>query len=595
MIHTWLSETFAGPIESVYPIMALLLLVGLVLGYLARLVRLPSVTGYLLAGLLLGPIFHVVDTEGARVSAQLEPITNLALSLIAITIGSHLQFGVLRNAFKRILVLGGVGTVVVPLLVFSVILLTFLLGHFPGVDVMHAALFMAILAIATAPATVIHVVKESQARGVFVKTLVAVVVLNNVANIFLFEGARQWVFESAEALTLVVQLGGAVLLGVMLALLLTLAWRQIHTRQKSVTLAFAALIVGYGLALQLGLSPVLTNLALGITIANLPGRSHVLDLFEDYEVIVYTLFFTLTGTHANFSDIGSVGILAAIFFVTRVVANLVTVYVSGRLIQMPRRVSKYLGLALTPQAGITVGLVASLGAMDATGAVSGYVIPAVLLAVTVSEMIGPLILRFSLRKSGEVGLALPRLIDFLQEEYITVDVKSRERTAIIKELVHFLFRTHPGLKRKERRPFLEAVLNRELQGSTGVGKGLAIPHGILAGGQKIVGVMGVIREGIDWEAVDGQPAHMVILVGTPPGHREQHLGALRAISELFRRRSVTTRQLHLAKNAAEVYEALVDEEFESLNEVLEDALTPPLHPEPRPQTAEQSVADHQLQ
>jgi fructose PTS system EIIBC or EIIC component len=579
----WDFVTANGPVDSLYPILALLLSVGLVLGYLARLVRLPSVTGYLLAGLLLGPVFHLVDTSGPKVDAQLEPITSLALSLIAITIGSHLQFGVLRNAFRRILVLGSVGTVVVPLLVFPCIYLAFLLGGFPGVDVMHAALFMAILAIATAPATVVHVVKESQAKGVFVKTLIAVVVLNNVANILLFEGARHWVFETHAAASLALQLGGAIALGVVLALLLMLAWRRIHSRQKSVTFAFAALIVGYGLSLQLGLSPVLTNLALGITMANLPGRSHVLDLFEDYEVIVYTLFFTLTGTHANFSEIGSVGILAGVYLVARIGANLFTVYVSGRLTQMPRRVSKYLGLALTPQAGITVGLIASLGAIDTEGTISGYVIPAVLLSVTVSEMLGPLILRFSLRKSGEVGLALPRLIDFLQEEYITVECRSRERTAVIKELVHFLYRTHPSLKRKQRRAFLEGVLNRELQGSTGVGKGVSIPHGVLEGGKKIVGVMGVIREGIEWESVDGQPVHMVILVGTPPGHREQHLGALRAISELFRRRSVTTRQLHLAKNAAEVYEALVNEEFESLNEVLEDALTPSPHSQPLPQ------------
>ncbi len=562
-------------IDNIYAIAALLLLVGLPLGFLAKFIRLPSITGYILGGLLLGPILHLVNTTSPRVEAQLEPMTNLALSLIAVTIGSHLKFRMLRNAKKRIFAIGAVGTIVVPLVVALAILTTMGFGSYPGADIWYTALFMGILAVATAPATVVHVVKESQARGVFVKTLIAVVVFNNVTNILLFEGAKHYVFGMGldeHPLAISIQLGGSMVLGSLVAFLLVASWSKLQSRQRTLTLSFAALIVAYGLALHLGLSPVLTSLSLGITIANLPGRNKMLDLFEDYEVIIYALFFTLMGTHANFAEIGSVGILAGVYFLFRTLANLGTIYVSGRLTHMPKRVSSYLGMALIPQAGITVGLVVSLEAMDRSGMISGYLTPAVMLAVAVSEIVGPIILRFALRRSGEVGEALPRLVDFLQEEYITLDVKSRDREGVIRELVDYLYKTHPSIRKISKKQFSDAVVAREMQASTGVGMGVAIPHGPLEGGRKIVGVMGVIRDGLDWDSPDKKPTHMVILVATPPNHEEQHLGVLATISQLFRHESVTDRGLHLAKNATEVYEVLADEEFQSLNQVLESEL-----------------------
>ncbi|MGE3954813.1 MAG: cation:proton antiporter [Parachlamydiales bacterium] len=561
------------PLENVYATIAAVLLFGLPLGYLAKKVHLPSITGNIVAGMLLGPVLGVVDPRIPAVEAQLEPITSLALSLIAISIGSHLKLTILRNALRRILIVAGIEVLVLPLLVSVVIFVAMMLGGYSGAQLWHVALFMGILSMATAPATVIHVVKEAQAKGVLVKTLVAVVVFNNAANIFLFEVARRWVFGGSHGpLGPIFQLVGSIALGLAVALILLFAWRALHSKQRMITLSFGALMILYGCSLQLDLSPVLANLTLGIAIANLSERNRLLDIFEDFEEMLYALFFTLMGTHVHFEHVGSVGILAALYFFCRVGGNLATVWMSGRWVRLPVRVRRYLGLCLTPQAGITVGLIATLEAAHHSTAISQYVIPAVLLAVACSEIIGPPIVRLALRRSGEEGQALPRLIDFLQEETITTTLRSTHRQGIIEELVDLLYKTHPTIRKLDRKGLIHSLLEREQMGGTGVGNGIAIPHARILSGSKIMGVMGILRDGVDWQARDGRPVHMVVLLATPPGQERRHLKVIATITRLFRRRSVEERGIHLAHTPAEVYEALTDGEFESLNQVVEQEL-----------------------
>ncbi len=550
-------------VDNVYVTVALLLLFGLILGNLAKLIKLPSITGNILAGILLGPLLGIVDTSSPTTASQLEPMIGGALSLIAIGIGSHLKFRRLRNALHRIITLGAIQTLLVPLTVFGC---TLLCGQ-----VWKSALFLGVLALATAPGTILHVVKETQSRGTFVKTLIAVVVFNNVLSILLFEATNHWIFgEDGENLLLVSRLIGSLLLGIGSALLLIQAWNRGKSRKQIVTFTFTVLGIVYGIALQLEFAPVLTYLTLGITVANFAERNRILDLFEDFEGVIFTIFFTIMGTHAHFSDWGSVGLLAVVYFLARILGNILSVSLASRFTRLPKKVKNHLALSLTPHAGLTVGLLIALQTSDTSGTISKTIVPVVLLAITFCEVIGPLLLRFALHKTGEEKKALPRMVDFLQEEFIKVDLETGERNDTIRTLVDFLFRAQPALKKQNREAFLQGVLEREERGDTSIAPGLAIPHFMVEEGPKIMGVMGIVREGVNWGTIEKTPVHVIILIAIPPNHHKQHLGALSAIAKLFHRRSVHERSLHHARTASEVYEALVDEEFESLNHVLEE-------------------------
>ncbi len=168
------------PADNMMFTLAVLLALGAVCGQLAKKLHLPSVTGQILAGVILGPsVLHVFGHDAV---VSLRPVIHFALSLIAVDVGTHLHLRRLRNAFQRLGLLLLLEVTLTPLLVF--VALVFVARQ----DWTFGVLFGA-LAVSTAPATVLAIVKETRSKGVYVRTLIAAVALNNIACITLFEMA----------------------------------------------------------------------------------------------------------------------------------------------------------------------------------------------------------------------------------------------------------------------------------------------------------------------------------------------------------------------------------------------------------------------
>jgi len=161
--------------------MSVVLVAGVVSGALARRLHLPSITGQILVGVLIGPsVLAVFDHATIR---GLEPFLDFALGLMAVAVGSHLHWARLKNAKRRLAWLLLFEALLTPVLVFTS------LAFVPDIQTPFAMLVSAI-AISTAPATILAMVKETHSKGVFVKTLLASVALNNLACICLFELAH---------------------------------------------------------------------------------------------------------------------------------------------------------------------------------------------------------------------------------------------------------------------------------------------------------------------------------------------------------------------------------------------------------------------
>ena len=129
-------------------------------------------------------------------------------------------------------------------------------------------------------------------------------------------------------------------------------------------------------------------------------------------------------------------------------------------------------------------------------------------------------------------------------------------------------KTGGAVKITDKINFLQSVLKREKDSSTGVGKGVAIPHGSLNSDIKTMGVMAILQHPLDWDSLDGKQVSVIILIASPVGKPQQHLKALSAISSLFLNRDSAARNLKEAKTAGDVYEIITDEDFESLNELV---------------------------
>ena len=229
------------------------------------------------------------------------------------------------------------------------------------------------------------------------------------------------------------------------------------------------------------------------------------------------------------------------------------------------------GLALVPQAGVAVGLVLLIQEDPRFGDAAGLFAAVVLTVVTVNEIIGPVLTRIALQRAGEVGRDRLRLIDFLQEEQILTNFDAETKEIAIARLVDRLIHTH-GLRSIDRDALLASVLDRESQGSTCLGGGLAVPHGILPEGEPLVGVMALSRRGLDFDTPDGRPVHCMVLLGTAPDERDRHLQVLAALARTVGTDPAFQDQLFDSKSAAHAYELLHGEESEHFNYFMEEAL-----------------------
>jgi len=560
-------------LESAGPLLTLgvVILVAILLGALARRIHLPGITGQILAGVAMGPA--LLDVFGEEDLLAMRPMTHFALGLMAVTVGGHLNVRRLRNAGKRLLYLLVTESIVTPVLVFGVI--WGLTDAPPGL----AALF-ATCAIATAPATIVALVAEARAKGVFVKTLIAAVALNNMSCILLFEVARAvhvHLVGSNGGVREVVLLPGqellvAACLGAVVAGTMELVARYSGNRpERLATAAVIGLVLTSGLATYLEVSPLLACLVLGLVQTNLGRtREKLIDtVFANFQPAILAVFFTLAGMHLSLQNVGLAGLTAVLFLGARIGGKVLAAWLAMRWAHATRNVRRNLGLALVPQAGVAVALVILIQDDPACRDISEWFSTAVLTAVLVSEIVGPILARIAIVRSGESGMGRTRLIDFIQEENIVVDFDARSKREAIETLVELMSASH-HLADEDRRMLLESTLQRESEASTCLGGGLSVPHGILPKGQKMVGVMGISRRGIPLDTPDGRPVHCMVLLGTSRQERDRHLQVLAALARTIGTDPSFQAQLFNAKSPGHASVLLHGEESMDFNYFLED-------------------------
>ncbi|MBX2813854.1 MAG: cation:proton antiporter [Myxococcales bacterium] len=545
---------------------ALVIVAGQVGGALAKRLSLPSITGQVVAGVLVGQSGAALVSEHAL--HGLKPLTDFALGLIAVTVGSHLNLKRLRNAGRRLGVLLLAEITITPSLVF---LGLWLVGGRPPAE----SILYATVSIATAPATVVALVRELHARGVFVKTLVAAVALNNLACIFLFEVARAFSVSSISGVAHleqpIINVLVAVTIGASLAIAVRLlAYRLVKGRGPLTTMAVMTLLLAVGLAMRVGVSPLLSCLALGVVQANLtPERSDLVDaFFEDFIPVILTIFFTLAGMHLKLESFGLVTAIAGLFFILRALGKVLSGWLAMRVVRATLSVQRNLGLALIPQAGVAVGLVLLIQDEPAFASFQSMFTASVLTAVTSNEIVGPLLTRMALRRSGEAGMDGKRLLDFLQEENIVTEFSAESKPEAIRKLVDLLVSSHH--LRLDREALARSVLQRENEVSTCLGGGLAIPHGELTEINQMYGVMAISRLGLNFEAPDGRAIHCMVLLATPPGQRQRHLEVLATLARTVGMDTEVQARLFEARTPAHAYDILHEEAAVHFNYFLDE-------------------------
>ncbi len=550
-------------------ILGVVLVTGVVAGGLARRLRIPAVTGQILGGVAIGNSGFALFREDEIHS--LMPVTLFALALISVSIGGHLNLARLQNAGKRLFLLMLTEATVTP----TVTLLALLAWGYGWPE----SLLFAAITVSTAPATVVALIKEMRARGVFVKTLIGGVAFNNVACILLFEAAYEAARVALDpqgqtSLTDLVlaplwQLFASGVLGGSLGAALVVATRRVVVPERLATSAMVAILITCGLAIHLDISLLLSALFLGVAVSNLSRERQELGVlpFANFESAILAVFFTLAGIQLEVSHLLGAGGLVLLVFAARVIGKVVSAYSAMWMADSTARIRRYLGIALLPQAGVAVGLILIVQEDPALASVRDLFLTVGLALVTLNEIVGPFLTRYALIHAGDSGHDRPRLIDFLHEENIITGFTAETKEEAIEKLAGRLVST--AHREIDRGPLVESVLVRENEMSTCVGAGLAIPHGELDAGGEMVGVMGVSRDGLAFETPDGEPVHCIVLLATPSNQRDRHLEVLAALMRSVGADANVRRRLFNARSAAHAYEILHAEESVDFNYFLE--------------------------
>jgi Kef-type K+ transport system membrane component KefB/mannitol/fructose-specific phosphotransferase system IIA component len=551
-------------------ILALLTLCGLLGGEAARRLRLPSVTGQILVGVLLGPsVFGLFSHE---TTVALTPIIDFALGLIAMAVGSHLHLPRLRTAMSRLGWLLACEAILPPALVFIAVMIL-------GAGEWTFALLLGTLAVSTAPATIVAVVKETRSRGLFVSTLMAAVALNNIACITLFEMAFTAVSVTTEQtggvsrvlIAPLLQVAGALVIGGAVGGLTALFTRHVYQPDRLATISLIALLIAVGAADAAGISALLSCLFLGAVLANLAHEKEEVGhrAFAAFEPAILAVFFTVAGLEFNMDYLAPAGALALAVIVARAVGKVAGAWLAMAVAKAPASLRDNLGLALIPQAGVAVALLLKVRESPLHDSVGELFLAVGVSTVMLNEVLGPVTARWALRRSGDLGKDRPRLIDFLHEHNIVTGFVASDKREAITRLVDLLVRTQP-LGDVDRDALLAEVVKREGEMSTCVGQGLFLPHAEFEGVSQLVGVMAISEDGLPLETPDGRPVHCAALLVVPPHERKRHLEVLAAIARSVGSDPDIQTQLYHAHSPAHVWEILHAEEFEDYNYFLEE-------------------------
>jgi Kef-type K+ transport system membrane component KefB len=390
--------------------LAALLLAGYGMGKLAERFNLPAITGFIVAGLLLGE--SVTGVVHEHISHYLTNISELALGIIALTIGSEFSWAKLKRLGWRIIVI----TVCQLLMAFVAVTGGLLCIGLSWTE----ALLLGAIATATAPAATVAIVQSLRVRGEFVDYLYGIVALDDAGCVIVFSIVFAVVSVMAgggggSGMGAIVahgfaEVGLSLLVGVIGGVVMHfLTFRQRRKNQLMI-LSMAVLLMVTAVAISLKVSPLLANMMMGATVVNISHRNvRVLDTLQPLTPPVYAAFFAIAGTELDLGAVanGTILLVGVVYVLLRGAGKYFGVWSGALLTGAPLNVKNYLGLCMLPQAGVAIGLVLFIETSPVVTGGQGFsphtlnlLTSVVLFGVFVNELTGPPLSKVGLQKGA---------------------------------------------------------------------------------------------------------------------------------------------------------------------------------------------------
>lgn len=378
--------------------LGVLFLCGFATDAIGRRTRLPRVTLLLILGFVFGVSeLNLLSPHDGR---WFPVVTAMALVMVGFLLGERFTFSSLREHGKLVLWLSIAEVIATA----SVVLVGLCLI---GVQ-MDIALLLAGIATATDPAATIDVVKETKADGEFTRTLLGVVGVDDAWGLILFSlmltavqvlsGQGDY---TAPLLAGAWELGGAILLGIVLGIPMAYATGRIKPGEPTLVEALGLVLLCAGIAIRLDVSFLLASMVLGSVVANL-ARHHTrpFHAIEGIEWPFMILFFILSGASLQTETLYRIGFVGGMYILFRIIGRFLGAWVGGAISHAGPVMCRWMGMALMPQAGVALGM--ALIAIQRRPDLEGVILPVVIASTVFFEVLGPILTRIGLVRAGEV-------------------------------------------------------------------------------------------------------------------------------------------------------------------------------------------------
>ena len=398
------------------------LLAGLLLSRVAKLLQLPAVTAYLIAGILVGPfVLGAFGVKGLGYISLEEVesysiICDVALGFIAFSIGNEFRLTQLKSIGKQATIVGIFQAVVTTLLVDAALIVFHLAA--PHVLSLPAAITLGAIASATAPAATLMVVKQYKAKGPLTNILLPVVALDDAVGLVLFAIS----FGISKALQSgridpvsiivepVLEVVLSLILGAVMGLIFTFCERFFHSRSKrmSVSITFVLMTIAFSMmkfevfGIHIGFSSLLVCMMLGTIFCNVCDFSEeLMDRVDRWTAPLFVLFFVLSGAELELSVFLNpmIVLVGVVYILFRSIGKYIGAFGSAKIAGCDDNIVKYLGITLLPQAGVALGMAMKSAELGADGAIVANI---TLFAVLIYELVGPMLTKISLTKAGDI-------------------------------------------------------------------------------------------------------------------------------------------------------------------------------------------------
>ena len=409
--------------------LSIAILAGLMMTRVFKPLRLPAVTSYLVAGVLIGPyVLGRLNVQGLGFTSPesvqaLHLISDVALAFIAFSIGSEFRLSDLKKTGRQAFVIGIFQAVAATIVVFAALFAIHL--AVPEKLTLPQCLTLGAIATATAPAATLMVVREYKAKGETTSLLLPIVALDDAVGLIVFAvlfGISKSIVEGELELVQIIlnpliEIVMSLALGALMGWVLTQLEKLFNSNTNRLNMTIAVVFLTAALSMievklgpvKIGFSSLLTCMMLGTVFCNIcPLSGDLMKASEKWTSPLLALFFVVSGAQLELSVFTDIIIVAigVVYILTRCVGKYYGAYFSAKLTNCSKTVQRYLGITLFPQAGVALGMCTM--AME-LGEQGNLIRNITLFAILVYELVGPLMTREALTKAGDIVAKSPEI------------------------------------------------------------------------------------------------------------------------------------------------------------------------------------------